>query len=120
MGGGQLAGPLVILIWPQRLTGRIHHLTARVAAGTPPLSLCPAAAPRPATQLQQLLAEPNMVPLLADPHAGRLLGTLCRMLGGTPPVAIATPRLPVYGWRQHALSSAQPRQRKQGGHDDDS
>ena len=116
--GGALAGPFIILIWGhlRRRASRIFRLAARLAAGTKPASprIQPARPTRPkppqrlprgfawlvrlvpetasgAAQLQHLLAEPEMAPLLASPQMGRLLRPLCRMLGVTPPPEIAKP-----------------------------
>ena len=111
-GGGRdrLAGPLVILIWRhlRRLAAQVVALAARIEAGrhrryparrppraaprrhTPPslphapawlLPLVPEAAAS-GSQLQYLLAEPEMAALLdAAPQMRRLLRPLCRMLG---------------------------------------
>ena len=47
------------------------------------------------SQLQYLLAEPEMAALLAAaPQAGRILRPLCRMLGVRPPPALLKPRPP--------------------------
>ena len=117
--GGLLAAPLVRLIWSRlsRLAARVGRLAARIEAGTPPAPPRKPAArpsrPRPplrlprgaawlvrlvpeaaagASQLQYLLAEPEMAELIAaSPQMGRLLRPLCRMLGVAPPPDIAKP-----------------------------
>jgi len=117
--GGWLGGVSVILVWSRlrRLASRFVRLAARLEAGTKPAPPRPAA-PRPkrpkpphrlprghawlvrlvpeaasgASQLQHLLAEPEMAALIAaTPQMGRLLRPLCRMLGVAPPPAIAKP-----------------------------
>ncbi len=118
----RLAAPLILLLWPRlnRLAIRFTALAARVAAGTaaPRRSTSlRAAGARPrkpyarlprgfawvvrmvpgtaayGSQLQHLLADPEMAALLAAaPQAGRLLRPLCRMLGVRPPPAL-TPAL---------------------------
>ncbi len=122
-GGGRLAGPLVILIWTRlrRMGARFAALAARLAAGRRPVARRRARAPRPAppaspsrlprgfawlvrrvpeaasaaSQLQHLLAEPEMAALLAAaPQAGRILRPLCRMLGVRPPAVVALPPRP--------------------------
>ena len=107
----------------RRLAARFARLTARIAAGTQIAPRPPgAASPRPqrptppplprdfawlvrlvgheaaagASQLRHLLTEPDMADLIAaNPRQmGRLLRPLCRMLGVSPPPAIARP-LPI-------------------------
>ncbi len=119
-GGRGLAGPLIILLWSRlrRTAVRFASLAARVRAGRLPANaaatrsgksgppppnlpksrgwlvrLMPEAAAS-ASQLQHLLADPEMAALLAAaPQAGRLLRPLCRMLGvGLPPALRLPPR----------------------------
>ena len=120
----RLAAPLILLLWPRlnRLAIRFTALAARVAAGTaaPRRSTSlRAAGARPrkpyarlprgfawvvrmvpgtaayGSQLQHLLADPEMAALLAAaPQAGRLLRPLCRMLGVRPPPALVPPTRP--------------------------
>ena len=115
-----LAGPFIVLICVrlQRMAGRVTRLAARAAAGTlaPPrlrparprragaphyqrllrrfgwlVRLVPAAAAG-ASQLQALLAEPEMTTLIAAaPQIGRTLRPLCRMLGVRSPPALRLP-----------------------------
>ncbi len=120
--GGRLAGPLIILIWSRlrRLGTRFAALDARVQAGTLRATAAArrraaprAARPRPppvlprrfawlirlvpesaagASQLQYLLAGPEMAALVAAaPQAGRILRPLCHMLGLRPPAILALP-----------------------------
>ena len=122
IAGGRLAGPLIVLIGSRlrRLGARFAALAARHEAGKlrparsrprPPRP--PAVPPRPpqplprghawlvrlvpesaaaASQLQYLLAEPEMAALFAAaPQAGRILRPLCRMLGVRPPAALRLP-----------------------------
>ncbi len=123
IAGGRLAGPLIILIWRRlnRMGVRFAALAARHDAGTlRPPRLRPRA-PRPArprppdplprgkawlirlvpeaaggaSQLQHLLADAEMVALIAAaPQAGRILRPLCRMLGLRPPAVLALPPRP--------------------------
>ena len=115
-----LAVPLVLLVWGRlrRLSTRILRLAAKIEAGTPPPRPRGPRAPRPGrpkpplplprgkswlirlmrmeaaaagSQLQHLLAEPEMQALAADPRMGRLLRPLCHALGVTPPPEIAKP-----------------------------
>ena len=120
-GRGGLAGPLVILIWSRlsRMAVRFARLAARIRAGT--AAPRRRATPRPAgdrprkpyprlprrfawlpplvpgagaygSQLQHLLADPEMAALLAAaPQAGRILRPLCRMLGVRPPHGLRAP-----------------------------
>ncbi len=121
-GGGRdrLAGPLVILIWSRlrRLGVRFAALAARIAAGRHrrflarrpprPTPRRPAQRPLPhgpawllrlvpqasgyGSQLQHLLAEPEMAALIQSaPQMRRLLRPLCRMLGVRPPPAPRPP-----------------------------
>jgi hypothetical protein len=117
----RLATPLLVLVWSRlgRTAARFAALAARVRAGTPSpstaacrsgpsgpppqrlpgnfawlLRFVPEAAAS-ASQLQHLLADPDMAALLAAaPQAGRLLRPLCRMLGVHPPPGIGKPRAP--------------------------
>ena len=112
-GRGRLAGPLILLVWARlrRIAARFARLAARAQAGAPLAAPRRPASPRPggppparlprgfawlvrlvpeaasgASQLQHLLAAPEMAELLAAaPQAGRLLRPLCRMLGVRPP-----------------------------------
>ncbi len=115
IAGGALAGPLIILICGRlrRMARRFASLAARHVAGRlhirrrapsprparrrsgPPgwyprghawlVRLVPAAAGG-GSQLQYLLAEPEMADFLAAaPQAGRILRPLCRALGIRPP-----------------------------------
>ena len=116
------AAPLILLLWGRlnRLALRMTALAARVAAGTaaPRRRTVPrpaSARPRkpdprlprrfawlvrlvPGTgafgsQLQYLLADPEMTALIAAaPQAGRILRPLCRMLGVRPPPNLLRPR----------------------------
>jgi len=121
-GGGwdRLAGPLVVLIWTRlrRIAAQVAALAARIAAGRQrryPVRRPVRPAPRrpaerklphgPAwllrlvpqasgygSQLQHLLAEPEMAALIeAAPQMRRLLRPLCRMLGVRPPPAPRPP-----------------------------
>jgi hypothetical protein len=119
---GRLTGPLMLLVWSRlrRMAVRFASLAARVQAGT--AAPRRPAAPRPAggrrrppyqrlprgfawlvrlvpqaasgaSQLQHLLAEPEMATLLAAaPQMGRTLRPLCRMLGLRPPPGLLGPR----------------------------
>ena len=117
--GGWLGGLSVILVWARlrRLGSRIARLAARLEAGAKPAPPRPAAArpkpPRPrkrlpegrawlvrlvpeaasgASQLQHLLAEPEMAALIAaSPQMGRLLRPLCLMLGVAPSPELVKP-----------------------------
>jgi hypothetical protein len=111
--GGVLTVPLFFLLWRRvRHTAvRAIKLAARITAGVPPRITRPRAAPRPprpptlrlpcrfawvavvvpgtavfGCQLQHLVAQPELAPLVADPRMRRLLNPLLRMLGA--------PRLP--------------------------
>ena len=105
----------------RRMGIRFGRLAARVEAGRPSRARRRPAAPRPpraraprkprlpqgfawvirlvpytaagsASQLQHLLAEPDMAALIAAaPSVGRLLRPLCRMLGVRPPPALRLP-----------------------------
>jgi hypothetical protein len=114
--GRGLAGPLVILVWSRlrrmalrfaSLAERLRRLPPRPAAcrpghsGPPPpklprgsawlVRLVPEAAAS-ASQLQHLLADPELASLLAAaPPLGRILRPLCRMLGVPPPPHLARP-----------------------------
>jgi hypothetical protein len=122
IAGGMLAAAVIVLIWRRvrRVEGRILGLLRRFRAGrlwvvSGPragrsgvrrsvgvgrlprgfgwlLPLVPSEAACFAGQLQAVLAEPEMVALLAaSPQAGRVLAPLCRMLGieMVPVVAVA-------------------------------
>jgi len=120
IAGGRLAGPLIVLICSRlrRMAARFAAHAAR--AGTPSprrrnrgaAKPRPASAPKPpalprrvawllrlvpetaagASQLQHLLAGPEMAALVAAaPHTGRVLRPLCRMLGVRPPAFLALP-----------------------------
>ena len=109
------AAPLILLLWGRlnRLAIRFTALAARVAVGTGSprrrtsarpasarprrayarlprrfawlLPLVPGEAAAYGSQLQHLLADPDMAALIAAaPQAGRLLRPLCRMLGVRP------------------------------------
>jgi hypothetical protein len=111
--GGVLTVPLFFLLWKRvRHTAlRAITLAARIASGAPPPVTRPRASPRPprppiprlprefawivkvvpgtavyGAHLQQLLALPELAPLVADARFRRLVNPLCRMLG--------VPRLP--------------------------
>lgn len=121
----RLARPVLVLLWSwlRRTARRFGRLAARVQAGRPSRPRRPAAPrpPRPraprtprlprgfawvirlvpyaaagsASQLQHLLAEPDMAALIAAaPTAGRLLRPLCRMLGVRLPPALILPLRP--------------------------
>ena len=123
--GGWLGGLSVILVWTRlrRLGARFVRLAARIEAGRDiPRRRPRPAAPRPqrsgspqrlprgrgwlvrlvgaeaaagASQLQHLLATPEMAALLAaSPRTGRLLRPLCRTLGVKPPPALTPPPRP--------------------------
>ncbi len=106
--GGLLTKPLFFLLWGRlrRTAVRAIRIAARITAGTPPLAPRPRTTPRPprpptlrlpggfawvvvlvpgtaayGTQLQGLLAEPELAGLAGDPAMRRLLNPLCRMLG---------------------------------------
>ena len=117
--GPGLPGPLIVLIWTrlQRMAARVTRLAAHVQAGTlppprrravprrtvsPPYTRLPRsfawlvrhvpAAASGATQLQELLADPEMAALIeAAPQIGRVLRPLCRMLGVDPPPVLRRP-----------------------------
>ncbi len=118
--GRALAGPLAILLWCRlrRMAVRFTALAIRLRPGTwparlrqrsgksgPPahrlpqnfawlVRLLPEAAVG-ASQLQHLLADPDMAALIAAaPQAGRVLRPLCRMLGVRPPPALTRPPRP--------------------------
>ncbi len=119
--GRGIPGPLVLLVWSRlrRMAVRFARLAARVRAGAlparaaprrpgrsgpppPPLprksgwliSLVPQAAAS-ASQLQHLLADPEMAALVAAaPQMGRILRPLCRMLGVVPPPGLCSERRP--------------------------
>jgi hypothetical protein len=111
--GGVLTVPLFFLLWKRvRHTAlRAIKLADRIAAGIPPRISGPRKTPRPPRppiprlprgfawllrvvpgtavyggQLQYLLTQPELAPLVADPRFRRLVNPLCRMLG--------IPRLP--------------------------
>ena len=119
----RLAGPVLLLLWPwlRRTVGRFARLAARLQAGRMLSTRRRPAAPRPprartprkprlpegfawvvrlvpeaaasASQLQHLLADPDVAALIAAaPTMGRLLRPLCRMLGVRPPPGLTPPR----------------------------
>jgi len=121
-GQDRMVVPLVNLLWNRlsRLTTRFNALVARLAAGRPaaphrPRTRPARAAPEPGTlrlpnaygwlirllpgeaaccgsQLQALLADPQMAALLAAaPEAGRILRPLCRLLMIEPEGLLALP-----------------------------
>jgi hypothetical protein len=120
--GWVLTAPLLFLLWRRlrRIATRATNVAARLAAGAPlpairsrPKSPRPARPPPlrlpgshawlvrliPATagygsQLQYLLADPDMAPLLASPSLRRMLNPLCRMLGIPKPPAPRPPPSP--------------------------
>ncbi len=129
--GGFLARPVLLLLWSRlkQASTRILRLAARARAGTLPAPRAPRASPRRvlsrqpprrlpwragwllrpvpdaraiASQLEHLLAQPDMAALLAAaPGVERLLRPLCRMLG------VARPRPPL---RSTPRSRPAPRQ----------
>jgi hypothetical protein len=118
--GGVLTVPLFFLLWRRvRHTAvRAIKIAARFAAGAPPATARPRPAshrpsrPRPlrlprgyawvvrlvpgtaayGTQLQALLADPLMAPLVAEPSMRRLLNPLRQMLGVPRPPPLPSPR----------------------------
>jgi hypothetical protein len=111
--GGVLTVPLFFLLWKRvRHTAvKAIKLAAGIAAGVPPPITRPRKTPRPprppilrlprqfawivkvvpgtaayGIQLQYLLAQPELAPLVADPRFRRMINPLCRML--------AIPKLP--------------------------
>ncbi len=121
--GGALTVPLFFLLWSRlrRIAARATKAAARIAAGVPRPATRPRAPrpPRPqplrlprgfawvvrvvpgtaayGTQLQALLADPDMAALAEDPRLRRLLNPLRQMLGVPPPPAparAAPPRPP--------------------------
>ncbi len=130
IAGRRLAGPFIILICSR--LGRLAGLAARVSAGTAgprrrAASRQPSKRPRPTyqrlprrfawllplvpgeaaaygSQLQHLLADPEMAALIAAaPQAGRILRPLCRMLGVRLPPSLRQPSL-----RQPSLRTPRP------------
>jgi hypothetical protein len=120
IAGGRLAGPLIVLICTRlrRMAARFAAHAARAGTALPPRRNRGAARPRPASapkasalprrvawllrlvpetaagasQLQHLLAGPEMAALVAAaPQTGRVLRPLCRMLGVRPPAFLALP-----------------------------
>ncbi len=109
--GGVLTVPLLLLLWGRlrRMARRVSQLAGRIATGARPAARRRARPrpPRPPTlrlpggfawvvplvpgaaayggQLQGLLADPVMAPLIADPLLRRLLNPLCQMLGVPKP-----------------------------------
>jgi len=57
------------------------------------------------SQLQHLMAHPELVPLIADPRMRRLLNPLCRMLGVPPP---HVPNRPVPPPPAHCVARSLP------------
>ncbi len=136
---GWLPLPLLLLLWSRlrRLSVRFARLAAQVQAGTLRAPRRRPATPRPprppprrlprgfawlmrpvpeaasaASQLQYLLAEPEMTALIAAaPQAGRLLRPLCRMLGVRPPPSLVLPRPapPAAASPRPAMSGPAPR-----------
>jgi hypothetical protein len=135
-GRGWMATPLVLLIWGRlrRMATRFAGLAARPRPAAPPAAVTrkrPSRPPGPprlsrvfgllpcllpeaasaASQLQHLLADPEMAALLAaTPQLGRVLHPLCRMLGLRPapgqiPPPPARPRATP---RDPALHPAEP------------
>jgi hypothetical protein len=119
--GGVLTKPLFFLLWGRlrRTAVRAIKLAARITAGVAPPAARPRrATPRPprpptlclprrfawvmlavpgtaalASQLQYLLAEPELARLAEDPAMRRLLNPLCQMLGiPKPPPSPPPPR----------------------------
>jgi hypothetical protein len=114
---GLLTAPLLLLLWARlrRMAGRARNLARRLEAGAPLSRPRPKAPPRtpspyirlprglawlvravPATaagasQLQFLLADPQMAELAQSPPMRRLLRPLCRLLGVAPPAADPPP-----------------------------
>jgi hypothetical protein len=120
VGRGGLAGPLILLICARlrRMAARFAAHIARAGTPSPLRRNRGAARPRPASapkapalprrvawllrlvpetavgasQLQHLLAGPEMAALVAAaPRTGRILRPLCRMLGVRPPAFLALP-----------------------------
>ncbi len=114
------AGPFIILIWRRlrRMSTRFTRLAGRIQTGPRPAPRARIRRARPcrpdrtprtprgfawlirqvpqtaggASQLQYLLAEPEMAALIAAaPQAGRILRPLCRMLGIRPPPGLRAP-----------------------------
>jgi len=110
--GGVLTVPLFFLLWKRvRHTAvKAIKLAAGIAAGVPPPITRPRKTPRPprppilrlprqfawivkvvpgtaayGIQLQYLLAQPELAPLVADARFRRMVNPLCRMLGIPPP-----------------------------------
>jgi hypothetical protein len=136
--GGLLTKPLFFLLWGRlrRAAVRAIRIAARITAGTPPPAPRPRTTPRPprpprpptlrlprgfawvvllvpgtaafGTQLQGLLAEPELARLAGDPAMRRLLNPLCRMLG-----VPARPSRPAR--RPAARSPKPPTPRRDGG-----
>jgi hypothetical protein len=123
-GKGGLPGALVILLWGRlrRMAARFASVATRLNAGilhpAAPSSAAPRTRPRrpdpprlsrrfasllrlvpqasvAGSQLQHLLADPQMAGLLAAaPQLGRILRPLCRMLGVRPAPGIIPPPRP--------------------------
>lgn len=120
ISGGRLAGPLIVLICTRlrRMAARFAAVAARAGTPSPPRRNRGAAKPRSAaaqnasalprrvawllrlvpesaagaSQLQHLLAGPEMAALVAAaPQTGRVPRPLCRMLGVRPPAFLALP-----------------------------
>jgi hypothetical protein len=106
--GGVITTPLLLLLWGRlrRMAVRVTKAAARIAAGTPAAPRRRPAKPRPprpqplrlpggfawlvplvpgaaayGSQLQLLLADPQMAPLATVPSVRRMLNPLCQMLG---------------------------------------
>ena len=115
--GGLLTMPMFFLLWSRlrRTALRATRVAARIAAGIPQAA-ARQRAPRPSrpqplrlprgfawvvrlvpgaaaygSQLQFLLADPQMAPLAADPSMRRLLNPLCQMLGVPKPAQALRP-----------------------------
>lgn len=120
IAGGRLAGPLIVLICTRlrRMAARFAAHAARAGTPSPPPRNPGTAKPRPAlapktpalprrvawllrlvpetaagaSQLQNLLAGPEMAALVAAaPQTGRVLRPLCRILGVRPPAFLVLP-----------------------------
>jgi hypothetical protein len=122
--GGVLTVPLFFLLWKRvRHTAvKAIKLAAGIAAGKPPPITRPRKTPRPprppilrlpssyawivkvvpgtaayGIQLQYLLAQPELAPLVADARFRRMVNPLCRMLGipKLPPLPTVPPLPPL-------------------------
>jgi len=117
--GGVLTVPLFFLLWRRvRHTAvKAIKLAARIAAGVPPRIARPRTTPRPSRppilrlprefawivkvvpgtavygiQLEHLLAQPELAPLVADARFRRLINPLCQLLGIPKPPKPPAPR----------------------------